>query len=156
MSVSDTTDAVTTVKDILEDTTDSDWTNTGSKPPVIEYQWESTQNEKLQRAHRQDAVYVWSPAEGSLEQFAARYQSYLDNQVVNVDPWTTEGHSRAASLSADIRDITNDYVLDNQSSTKWRDIRPETENDIRQETNPERSDVYRIITLVRLRARRTA
>jgi hypothetical protein len=122
MSVSDTTDAVETVKDILDDTTDADWTNTGSKPPVIEYQWESTQNEKLQRAHRQDAVYVWSPAEGSLEQFAARYQSYLDNQ----------------------------------SSTKWRDIRPETENDIRQETNPERSDVYRIITLVRLRARRTA
>lgn len=155
MSVSDTTDAVATVKDILEDTTDSDWTAAGTKPSVIEYQSETDQNGKHQRAQRgTDALYLWSPAEGTVESYAAQYNSYLDSQVVNVDPWTSKSRSHAANLSGDIRDIINDYALDNKSSTEWNRIRPETENDLRHEASAERSPVYRIITLVRLVARR--
>lgn len=152
MSVTTATDPVEAILDILAGTADADWVNAGAKPAHIERQETSTQNVKGNRSV--DAIYLHRPADTSMTPLGAEVARVDEESVVNVDVWTITSAAHAEALGDDVKRILFSYANDNQTTTPFGRIRPETVNDVRGEKIPTQADHYREIVGVRLRALR--
>lgn len=129
MALATETDPVQTVIDLLDATTDSDFT--GSKPAHVERYEEREARIKAQRSG--DALYVFQPAETDVAQLAADYSALDHSSVVHVEAWTLTGSAKAWELAEDVHDhVTTQYGVDNKSSTQWQVIRPTGFVDFRQ------------------------
>jgi hypothetical protein len=151
--VSSSTDPVRTILDILQAASDSKWSTIIGAPDYLERMEETEFSTKTNRTGG-PAVYVWSPAEGPFEQMGASYGAYFDDQVVQTDVWSVDSAARAAGLAGDVRDIVFDFATDNQQSTEWSEIAPDSENDLRAETAVRRADHYVVQVQVGLHAYR--
>lgn len=158
MSVTTADDPVAVVLDIIDNTTDSDWTR--QSKPNAERQEASEQRVKAQRSA--DYVYCYSPAEGTISQIgvdgddADHVDFYEESQTVRADFWilkdggTTNPESVAYDYVMDFREVLQTYWEDNRAKTNWRMVRVESQDDLRQESQPNTADHYRIVVLVRL------
>lgn len=132
MSVTSSTDPVETVKDVLDAMAAGDWSNLGSTPNRIQFEWESEPSEKLRNARLSDvSVYVGSPAPGTIEQFSAGVESYEETQIVAATVWSGT-KADTTNAAADIRDhFAANYWPDNSQKSNWREIAPTEEDDQR-------------------------
>lgn len=123
MSVSTSTDAVTTVIDILEATELADWTNPGGKPERIARSGDYTPREK--NAYEQsDALYLSPSGEDTFSTFSADNDRYEQTAMVAVDCRTLGGRDRARQIARNVRHIVRAYSFDNSTDTTWTTIRP--------------------------------
>ena len=152
MSITTSTDPRQTILDLLDNTTDSDWTQAGSKPTILERQEEVSQSTKGNR--RDDAVYCYQPTDETTSQFGYSYDRYQNSADVTADVWTPTSQSQARALAEDIQTILFQYVNDNKSATDWHRIRPVSVTDLRHEKIADQGDHYRVQVEVRLRALR--
>lgn len=152
MSVSNSTDPVQTIIDILDNAAASEWSNAYGVPRFIERLEETEFSVKKNRSD--PACYVWSSVDGDFSQMGAGYDAELDDQVVQVDVWDRDSATRAATIAGDVRSIAYNYATDNQSSTKWSEIAPQSESDIRAETATRRGNHYVLQEFIMLHAYR--
>lgn len=141
MSVSTSTDPVKTIIDILNDADPGEWTNSYGAPEWVERQEDTEFSTKTNRTHA-PAAYVWSPSDGDFTQMGAKYDAYLDDQIAQVVVWDADSADRTSTIAGDVRDIIFDFATDNQSSTEWSEIAPDTESDLRAERHPRSSDHF--------------
>jgi hypothetical protein len=153
MSVSTTTDPVKTVIDVLNDGTASEWTNGYGTPDFIE-RLEATQFSTKTNRGASPAIYVWSPADGTFEQMGAGYDAYLEDEIVQCDVWDYDSASRTATIANDVRDIVFDFATDNKQTTKWAEIAPTAESDLRAENTVRTGEHYVSQVTVQLHAYR--
>lgn len=152
MSVTSSTDPVQTVLDVLQATSDSDWT--GVKPTHIERVEDSPRKLKENRVE-EDAVYVWSPAEGDFPPASAGVDDYLDVQVVQCDAWAAPETSRGAGeIAGDIRSyVASNFWRDRKQQTVWNEIAPDSEDDRRASQRARGSDHEVVAVQLRLERR---
>jgi len=128
MSVSSSeSNPVNAVVDLLEQTTDSDYT--GTKPEVIEAVWQRTPQARLNESR--DAVYVWQPTDGEIERVTADGDLLFRENSVEVWVYTLEDKARAVQLREDILLFFADYIDDNKANTRFNDIQPANDMDNR-------------------------
>lgn len=158
VSVTTADDPVAVVLDIIDDSTDSDWSR--QSKPTAERQEASEQRVKAQRSS--DYVYCYAPAQGTFEQIGVdgddpdHVDFYEESQLVRADFWilndgdTANPESVAYDYAMDFREVLQPYWEDNRAKTNWRAVRFETQEDLRQEAHPNKADHYRVVVLVRL------
>lgn len=150
MPLATETDPRRTVLDILDATTDADYT--ASKPTHVERLEATERRIKVERGD--DALYVWTPADGEQAQFSAG-GSYTETQVVQIEAWTPTDEATAWERSRDVRDhIWSTYGFDNHASTNWHRIQPVGGTDYREEAAVGRASQHVCALQVRLTARR--
>lgn len=132
MALADETDPRTAVVNMLDDeATDSDYTEAGSKPGVIEAVEASPR--KTKRTDRSDAIYVWQPADAGIEKMGAAGDERRETPVVQAEAWTTASAGQAEALREDIISITGSYSNDSMQNTQFVDVFPTTVTDFRHE-----------------------
>jgi len=135
MSVSSTsTDAVQVVVDILDGYTG--WTL--SAPEV--YEWAEVSQQE--REHNPDpALYVWAPADATLDQFGAEYNHIDETRIVEVQVWDLD-RDDVETYHQDVIDFFATYANDNEQNTPFHHIRPTSATDSRSEHTRQRTDHY--------------
>lgn len=133
MSVTTTEiDPVAAIIDILEGYTT--WTNT---TPEVYKQSEVSQQER--KAAPNPRIYVWSPADGSMENLGAEYSRTIDTDIVEASAWVldeagVDKHLQCEQYQKDIIEILEDYANDNYENTEFHNIRPTSKTDSRSES----------------------
>ena len=121
MSITTDTDPVDTVKDILDDTGATDWTN--DKPKVFRYNETTT---KGRENESNDAVYVMSLGGTSLDRFGVEPGSQdnqqEDGQVQVLCASLTEGN--AQDIANDVVAILRGFMSDNYTQTNMHYLEP--------------------------------
>lgn len=144
MALATEDDPVQTAKDILDATSDSDYT--GSKPPVIEKY--ATHDLNWKQNKQDDALYVQRPAEGDMAQSST--ESYDETQIVQIEAWTSTDEDTAWTIIKDVRDhIWTTYGFDNGANTDWHRIQPVGGIDFRDGTAQGRNQKW--ITAIQVR-----
>lgn len=139
MSVSTSSrDPVQAVVDILDGYTT--WTNTA---PAVFRQQDVSQKARENRSD--PTIYVWSPVDGTLDQFDAEYSTYDETQVVECSIWVLDTAGEDSSTEVlqyrdDTIDILGDYANDNGQNIAFHHIRPTSTTDSRQEHITRRTD----------------
>lgn len=136
MSVSSSRDPRQAVLDVLDASTVGDWSNAGAKPGTIGAVDDSTFETKTNR--QGDAIYVWSPNPGPLTSHGAGTEKVIEEPVVQVEAWTTNGDARADDLRRDAQSIVLSYAADNIDRTNWHSFLPENTEDRRHESQAAR------------------
>lgn len=145
MALATEKDPVQTLLDILDATSDSDYT--GSKPSDIEKLQAHDRNWKHNRSN--EMLFVWRPTEGDMGQSST--ESYNETQVVQVEAWSPTSEDKAWEVIRDVRDhIWDNYGYDNGSSTDWHRIQPVAGIDHRAETKQGRNQRWVAAIQVRL------
>ncbi|QLG62831.1 hypothetical protein [Halorarum salinum] len=140
-------DPVQTVIDLLSGTAEADWPG-GIKPDPIEPQWESDFRTKSNRSA--PAAYVYSPEDGSREQFGAEYETVDQTETVRVVVWAPD-ETATNAVSSDAIAILEDYANDTRENTEWVTIRPSPVDDRRAEMLARRADQAVVAVDVELR-----
>lgn len=126
MSVSSSsTDSVQTIIDLLSGYTG--WTLPA--PEVYEHQEVA---QKSKENNPDPAIYVWSPVDGSLEQFSADNTVLDERRTVEAQVWTLDSNT-AETYHQEIIDFLNQYADDNESLTTFHYIQPQSATDNRSE-----------------------
>lgn len=144
MSVSSTsTDPVDAIYDLLNGYTG--WTNA---TPEVRYQWKWSPDQR--ENSRDPAIYVWSPTEGSYDAFDAEYSHLDEGQTIEANIWTLDD-SETSTYSEDVVDFLSEYGNDNESQTEFHRIRPQNNNDMRQENIARKTDHFIASVQINLR-----
>lgn len=122
---SDSDDAVQTVIDIL-----SKYSNWSLPAPEIYEHQEVAQKSK--ENNPDPAVYVWSPVDGSLEQFSADNDVLNEFRTVEAQVWTLNSQN-AETYHQEIIDLLQRYADDNYQNTNFHYIQPQSATDNRSE-----------------------
>jgi hypothetical protein len=135
MSVSSaSTDAVQMVVDLLDGYTG--WSLTA--PEVYQHQ-ELSQKQK--ENNPDPAIYVWSPVDGSLDQFGAEYDHIDETRTVEAQIWTLDA-GNAETYHQETIDFLAQYANDNYSQLEFHHIRPQSTTDSRSEHIRQLTDHY--------------
>ena len=127
-------DPVQTVADILDGYTG--WSLTA--PEVYKLQELSQQ----QRENNPDpAIYVWSPVDGSLDQFDAEYSNIDETRTVECQVWTLDG-TNAETYHQEIINLLATFANDNYDRTNFHHIRPTSATDSRSDHIRQLTDHY--------------
>lgn len=147
MSVTDATDPVQAILDLLDATDDADYTNAGTKPTRIIDSGAYSPSEK-NAYEAGDALYVYqSGTEGITP---AGTDTYTEEYRVSIDLWTLGGRDHARALARDIQLILDGYWDDNTQTTPWVTVRPAMVTDYRHETFEPFEQHDRLLIEVRL------
>lgn len=127
------------ILDTNEQASASDYTN--AAPTNVEVVEASTLNEKVTRARAagEDALYIWRPADGSIEKFGVDGSTAIRRPAARVECYAPKDGDVEA-LKEDVISIAAGYASDNKASTAFVDIWPESEVDTRHESNPQQGD----------------
>ena len=128
MSISSTEpNPVDAVTDILEQSTDSDYT--GDKPGVIERVEERAPQERNSTTGA--ALYIWQPTDADLERVSA--DGDLLNRVSQVEIfiYVLEDQARAVKLQEDLIRFLGTFMDDNRDRTDLNSIEPNVLSDSR-------------------------
>lgn len=125
-------DPVAATIDILDGYTT--WTNT---TPEVYKQSEVSQQER--KAASNPRIYVWSPADGGVENLGAEYSRTIDTDIVEASVWILDEagqdkHLQCKQYQKDIIAILEDYANDNYENTEFHNIRPTSKTDSRSES----------------------
>jgi len=132
-------DSVDAIVEILDRTSDGSYNRTLDAPDRIAPIWEYDHNDRIN--YDKPAVYVWSPADGSISKFSIDGDNFLDDTTIEIlimtlDPKLTKDYQ------LDILQIIADYYDDNKALTDFYDIKPTGKADLRNEHVSGRTDHY--------------
>jgi hypothetical protein len=149
MSVSSTEDnPVDAVTDLLQQTTDTDYT--GTKPKVVERIFERTPQARHNESR--DAIYVWQPVDGELNRVSADGTLLHRIDSVEILIYVLEDEARAVQLQEDLIQFFGEYIDDNKQNTQFNDVQPTDLTDGRPENLPRDTGYH--ITGVTLQTRK--
>lgn len=144
---SSASDPVDTVIDILDGAGASVWTN--AAPSTVEA-WEET-TQRGRESESDPALYIWSPIEGTFDEFGAEYSRRDTTETVEIQCWVlgtseSDGRSKASEYAGDVVSILDEYARDNHDRTTWHQIKPVNDSDERAAKTARQTDHY-IITV---------
>jgi hypothetical protein len=131
---SGSTDAVQTIADLLDASTQ--W----SLPdPEVYLLQEISQQQRENNPN--PAIYVWSPVDGSLDQFDAEYSHIDETRTVECQIWNLDG-IEAETYHQEVIDLLSQYANDNYRNTEFHHIRPTSATDSRSDHIRQLTDHY--------------
>jgi len=130
------TEAVETIKDLLENIDSSDWS---VEPDRFAFMWEFDYNSRTQ--YSGTAVYLWSPLESDISKFSADGDNFRQDDTVECVVMALN-RTDTATIAAEIAENISEYYADNEVNTNFTEIRPINISDNRHESQPERSDHF--------------
>lgn len=136
-------DIVAAVIEVLQGATDYDsWTLTG---PEVYRQSEISQRER--ENNPDPSMYVWSPVDATLDPFDAEYSRVNETRTVEVSIWvlgdaSNSGFGDCETYQQDVIDILSQYGNDNETNIEFRDLKPASVTDSRQEHITRQTDHY--------------
>ena len=125
MSVSSADDPVETIRDILDATDTTNWTNT--KPNILRLD-DSTP--KGRENEQDDTIYIRSTATVDLDRFSADPVEQTEDASVDILVYTLDD-TRGKDHTRDILEFMRDFMNDNFEQTGWHDIQPTNVTDTR-------------------------
>jgi len=135
-ATSSASDPVTTVYELLKNADTSVWTN---DDPQVRYMWDYSPQ---QRENENDpTLYVWSPVEGTYDKFSGDADSLTDDETVEISIWTLDA-TETSQYGGDLVDFMSDYMEDHGARVNWRNIEPDTINDLRAEHMAQRTNHF--------------
>lgn len=127
--------AVETVVRLLTTEPDSTWTHGA----VEVFQWQETDAKGRQGIDR--GLFVWSPAETSLDRFSADGDHLDQGDTVEI-VIGTYGETETARLIEDVIDVMGQYIDDNHQNVNFRTVEPSAATDDRANTILRKTDHY--------------
>jgi len=128
--VTTSTDGVQTVINVLSDATQFGYWSLDA--PEVYHNQEVAQKSK--ENNPDPAMYVWSPVDGSLEQFSADNDDLNTDRTVEIQIWTLETDSTGSDCQTyheEVIDFLQEYADDNYQNTEFHYIQPESVTDSR-------------------------
>lgn len=98
-------------------------------------------SQKQRERENDPTLYVWSPVEGTLDAFDAKFTRMDESNTVEVSAWTLD-RADTAQYSSDVIQIASEYATDNEANTAFHQIRPTNENDLRSEHIRRKTDHF--------------
>lgn len=135
-ATSASTDPVQAVADLLSGAASSVWTNAD---PQVKLLWDYSQQQR--EGENDPTLYVWSPVEGTLEPFDAKFSRMDETQTVEISVWTFD-KADTAQYSSDVIQFLSEYGTDNEANTEFHQLRPVSENDLRSEHIRRKTDHF--------------
>lgn len=135
--VTTSTDGVQTVINVLSDATQFGYWSLDA--PEVYHNQEVAQKSK--ENNPDPAIYVWSPVDGSLEQFSGDNTVLDERRTVEAQVWTLDSQN-AETYHQEIIDLLQRYADDNYRNTNFHWIQPQSATDNRSEHITRRTDHY--------------
>lgn len=139
MSVTDAGHHVADIINLLQAASDTSWRTT--TPPSIREYWADSQSEKGPGADQPAILYVWSPADSSLERFSVDDTELQQSNTVEVQVWSLDPQE-PVTLQEDVTRILSEYMDDNNTETPYSTVEPVVESDFREQKNARSTDYY--------------
>lgn len=137
MALASEEDPVETLIELLDtNTSDSDWSNAGSKPADIEKTQETERRIKEERSG--DAIYIHSRLESDHNKIDPAGNEMDEVAVVTVECWSKTSDAQAENLKRDVLSLVSDKANDSNNSTSWTDMWPDTSEDYRAQSEDAR------------------
>ena len=135
MSITNDRNPVDTVIDLLDDTDNTDFQD--GKPEIIERVDERSGQSRMNTSD--DAFYVYSPTDASVERISADGVAANSEEEVRVLIWCLQGPGKAKRYRQDVIDYLSQFMDDNKEQTGLNNIEPIAQADLRTEAQPRAS-----------------
>jgi len=138
MRVTSTDDDVQAVVDLLRAADATAWTPAA---PTVEKYWDVTQQERGPGADQPGELYVWSPTTSSIEQFTRDGTRFDATATVEVQAWSLD-ETTARQYRDDATRILGSYIDDNRIRTPYSTVRPDSQDDFREQKPARKTGHY--------------